>query len=472
MGRRKEALKCIDKALNASPRDPVILYNKAVDHSALGEHDKALDCCNKALRKAPEDPDILNRKALELYHLGKPKKALEYHNKALKIRPNDPVILYNKAVDLSALDRHKESLNCCNKALKQEPDDPEILNRKAFELHHLGKFTEAKKYYNKALKIRPRDPGFLHNKAVDLSALGMHKEALECCNRALESKPGDSKILNSMAVSLLELGRYDEALECCNNVLKKDPKNHWTRDFKATVSFKMGNVRRSIKQIVEDGEVIILPDTNIWLAYYKYNGKNRPHDTDKKAQIDDAIDEGKIKIMEVVECEFYAKIGLLISGLVIGRLERSSGSVNRLIKNWESSIDDFRKLSNQIGIRHGSLENRAIVLGRVNKMFTDIWKDKSQEAVSKKEKWARKNSGIDNKTWVELSKKKKDEHIAKGPPLYRNDLSILVTAASLADKYRGKKIVIFTNDRDFTLFYKWILIKLGVEVADVSKIKF
>lgn len=468
LGKRRDALNYHQKALKINPSDPVILYNMAVDLSALERHEEAYEYCKKALNKKPKDPDILNRTALELHHLERFDDALKMYNKALKIRPHDPVILYNKAVDLSVLDQHKESLVCCNKALKQEPDDPEILNRKGIELRHLGRFREAEEYHEKALKIRPRDSGFLYNKAADLSALGMHKEAVECCEMALGDEPSNPEILSSMAVSLSELGRHEEALDCCRKALRKDPKNHWIRDLKATVRFNMGNLKRSMKEIIEDKNTIIIMDTNIWLSHYRFVKGNYSPAKQKSGNVYRAIMEGKAKTTEITAGEFYVNMGNQIRKFLCEG-NRHGKPMIVAIKNLEESIDDFRKLFKQIGIRHSSLgKEYDIVLRKSKHMFKEIWNDESEEMMKLKTQWAKKYFKINQWKWDKLDDGTKKKHIAKGPPIFTNDFGILVTAATLAAIHKDKTVTILTNDKDFLIFAKYIMRTLRVEVKNTE----
>ena len=503
--RHKEALKFNNMALEINKGDPLILYNMAVDLSALEKHEDALDYCKKALRRIPEDPDILNRAALEAHHIGKSKLAQSYYDRALKARPRDPLIMYNKAVDLSTLGRHEEALKCCekaaklepnnhdinaqliaelshlnkhkeairycNKTLRREPDDPDILNLKASELQRLGRNKDALKCLNRALKIRPRDPGLLYNKAVDLIALGLHRDAIECCNMALNEKRNNPEVLSSKALALFHLKDYENALKYCNAALKNATDKQWIRDLMATINFKIGNTQRTVKEIKDDEYKIILPDTNIWLAYHGFNDDQKGG-VEKRRKIKKYIDgisnSGQIKILKIVEFEFYGIISRAIADIIAG--QTNPGKYNHdLINSFDSIRDKFSGQCTEFGMDYFQIDgNWKDTAKTIDKMLRDIFKEPSNDAKNAREEWAYKQARfLKTKRDVETTP---EELLAAPPHFGMIDKAILVAAAVLADMHMKKNIVILTDDCDFVLFYKWIKRDLGVEVFNSEKI--
>ena len=263
-----------------------------------------------------------------------------------------------------------------------------------------------------------------------------------------------------MAVSLSELGRHEEALSKCKKALSRDPENHWLRDLKATIEFNMGNLNRTMGEIIEDEDTIIIIDTNVWLDYFGF----RPKKSSKyaKAYVKKAIKRGKARIIEIVACEFYTNIGREIARLVYQGKQPEKSSK---IKMHEKSIDGFGELFMQIGIRQSSLEKKYfLALKNAEKMFSEIWKDDSYNINEARINWFTKNSGITREVWDGLKSEDKTKLLENNRPTKNNDFGILVTAATLASIYGDKRITLLTNDRDFRAFAGYIMRMLRVEV--------
>jgi tetratricopeptide (TPR) repeat protein len=62
----------------------------------MGKHKEALQYLDKALELDPNNVFAISNKGFALHNMGKHKEALQYLDKALELDPNNDVILRNK----------------------------------------------------------------------------------------------------------------------------------------------------------------------------------------------------------------------------------------------------------------------------------------------------------------------------------------------------------------------------------------
>ena len=215
MGRREEALRAIDSALERYPDDPFLLNTKA--WIVMGED---LDEAERLARRALEVQKHHSLKgwgSLEfllaeiMYRKQRYAEAEKWAKKAIEENPyhtSSYKILYD--VYYGSL-RFKDALKIADRLLRMNPANPDFLLLKGAALFALGKFDKALVYLDKALSINPRHFDSLETKGDILSLLGRVDEALEYYRRALEVEPNNPVVLSKIAEEFIEKGRLGEA---------------------------------------------------------------------------------------------------------------------------------------------------------------------------------------------------------------------------------------------------------------------
>jgi tetratricopeptide (TPR) repeat protein len=173
-------------------------FNRSADLVDQENFEGAISYYDKALEISPNDPDILFDKGLALDTLGKTEEAISYYDKVLTLVPNDTDTLYNKALALDTLGKTEEAISYYDKVLTLVPNDTDTLYNKALALYTLGKTEEAISYYDKVLTLVPNDTDTLYNKALALDTLGKTEEAQLYYNRVLSINPNDTDTLNRL----------------------------------------------------------------------------------------------------------------------------------------------------------------------------------------------------------------------------------------------------------------------------------
>jgi tetratricopeptide (TPR) repeat protein/tRNA A-37 threonylcarbamoyl transferase component Bud32 len=225
LGRREEAIGCLDRALAIDPRDARAWNNKGVALYGLGRHEEAINCYEQALAIDPRDAPAWFNKGDVLRALGRREEAIACYDKTLAIDPRLERAWVHKGNTFHALGRHEEAINCCAEALMINPRDVVAWNNKGTALGALGQREEAINCYNQALAI---DPGYAmawNNKGNALAKLGRCEEAISCFDRALALDPRYAAAWYDKGSSLAAVGRREEAISCFDQALAIDPRD-------------------------------------------------------------------------------------------------------------------------------------------------------------------------------------------------------------------------------------------------------
>jgi len=247
LGRREEAIRCYDRALEIDPRDADAWYNKGVSLADLGRRDEAIHCYDRTLEIDPRYAKAWYNKGNSLDNLGRREEAIRCYDRALEIDPRDAKAWYNKGVSLDNLGRREEAIRCYDRALEIDPRDAKAWYNKGVSLDNLGRREEAIHCYDRALEIDPRDADAWYNKGNSLDNLGRREEAIRCYDRALEIDPRYVFAWNNKGNSLDNFGRREEAIRCYDRALEIDPRftNAWNN--KALAEEKSGKTKAAIE---------------------------------------------------------------------------------------------------------------------------------------------------------------------------------------------------------------------------------
>jgi len=225
LGRREEAIGCLDRALAIDRRDARAWNNKGVALDRLGRHQEAINCYEQALEIDPRDAPAWFNKGTALDALGRREEAIACYDKTLAIDPRLERAWVHKGNTFHALGRHEEAINCCAQALMINPRYVVAWNNKGTALDALGRREEAINCYNQALAI---DPGYAlawDGKGCALYALGRHEEAINCNDQALQIDSRNAITRTNKSAALDALGRREEAIECLDQALAIDPRD-------------------------------------------------------------------------------------------------------------------------------------------------------------------------------------------------------------------------------------------------------
>jgi Flp pilus assembly protein TadD len=121
----------------------------------LGRRDDAVRVFDKAVQLKPDDATLWSNLAHALIESGRIPDALLCRARAHQLDPQNPKIRNELGHGFMLLGRHEEALSWFDRALEIRPDAVETLNNKAFSLARLHRFDEAFAVYARSKAAAP-----------------------------------------------------------------------------------------------------------------------------------------------------------------------------------------------------------------------------------------------------------------------------------------------------------------------------
>lgn len=147
MGRFQDAHTAYSLALVQYPRDPELLYGRALASEKLSKINDAEQDLRKVLEVNPNDAQALNALGYTLAAYTKRyQEAYRYIQRAFKLQPNEPAILDSMGWVLYRMGRLNEALAYLKQAYKKDPD-PEIAAHLGEVFWALGQQTQAQRVW-------------------------------------------------------------------------------------------------------------------------------------------------------------------------------------------------------------------------------------------------------------------------------------------------------------------------------------
>jgi tetratricopeptide (TPR) repeat protein len=204
------ALEWIARAIGQDPR-PEYLASLATTLQQQGRREEALKACDKAVQLKPDDAELWKLMGNILLELERYDQALLSFQHVLKLNPRHQDAAYKTGVLLNQAGRFEEAvahLDLCDGVL---PNHAPTLQARARALYNLKRFEAALADNRRAIKLDPGNADTCNNIGICLQSLGREEEALSWFDQALDRLPNAIEILNNRAFLLGQLQRFDEA---------------------------------------------------------------------------------------------------------------------------------------------------------------------------------------------------------------------------------------------------------------------
>jgi tetratricopeptide (TPR) repeat protein len=204
------ALEWIAHAIKQNPK-PEYLASLGTALQRQGRREEALKAYDKAVQLKPDDVALWERLGNILLELDRFDHGLLSFQHVLKLNPRHQDAAYKSGVLLNQMGRFDEAvahLNLCDEVL---PNHAPTLQARARTLYNLKRFEDALADNRRANARDPGNADTCNNIGVCLQSLGREEEALSWFDQALGRMPNAIEILNNKAFVLGQLQRFDEA---------------------------------------------------------------------------------------------------------------------------------------------------------------------------------------------------------------------------------------------------------------------
>jgi tetratricopeptide (TPR) repeat protein len=204
------AMEWISRAIRHDPR-PEYLTSLGTTLQQQGRREDALKAFDKAVQLRPDVAELWKNLGNVLLDLRRPNDALLSFQHALTLAPGLWHASHQCGHLLYNAERFEEALPHLGLCLDQQPDHIATLQLRALSLRGLKRFEEALADNERAYAIAPNDADTCNNIGDALHSLDRHEEALPWFDRAIALRPDFISAINNKAFLLGQMHRFDEA---------------------------------------------------------------------------------------------------------------------------------------------------------------------------------------------------------------------------------------------------------------------
>jgi tetratricopeptide (TPR) repeat protein len=209
LGRREEALKAFDKAVQLKPDDAELWRNLANLLADLQRSDQALLCFQQVLKLNPRHWEAASKSGILLHKAGRLQEAYACFDLCDRLQPNHASTLHMRGRTLIDLGRLEDALVDNRRAHALDPTKSHVCNSIGFILRSLGRDDEALPWFDLALQLQPNSSEALNNKAVYLHQNHRFDEALLAYRHANAVDPGNAEIEWNFALLHMLMGNFE-----------------------------------------------------------------------------------------------------------------------------------------------------------------------------------------------------------------------------------------------------------------------
>ncbi|HEX4240917.1 MAG TPA: tetratricopeptide repeat protein [Steroidobacteraceae bacterium] len=247
LGRHREAVAHLDRALERRTDYPVALLNRGICRLHLDDPEGALGDLSRALEMLPGRPEVLVNRAVALRRLGRAREAFADCNAALAGGPEDAATLMARGAALIGLDRPADAAACLERAVRLAPANASAHADLGLALTQLARLDEGLASVDRALDLDPGLADALSTRGWLLIRLGRHHEAAASVERALELRPRFAEAWTVLGVARKSANRLDEARACFERALEIDSRSTDARGNLGAVLMEMGRFAAALE---------------------------------------------------------------------------------------------------------------------------------------------------------------------------------------------------------------------------------
>jgi len=276
-GQHDHALEWTARAIAQDPK-PDYLTSLGTTLLRQGRREDALKAFDKAVQLKPDDAALWKQLGDVLLELQRRDHALLAFQQVLALDPRNREAACKSGLLLNEVGRFKEAVTCLNLCDELLPDQAPTLQARAWALLNLRKFEDALADNLRADTLQPGDANTVNNIGSCLQWLGREEEALVWFDRALERQPHSIDILNNKAVTFGQSQRFEEAFAFYDCIRARQLNNATTDWNLALMQMLLGDLEagwagREARWTIPDPSPYPKFSQKMWLGQESIEGK-------------------------------------------------------------------------------------------------------------------------------------------------------------------------------------------------------
>lgn len=219
----KESIKTYSKVLNHAPYNHDALLGKGIALNSLKDYTEAEKVLKFAIQQAPKNMEIKIAYGQSLLNLSKDDDAIKVFEEILLVEKHNLAALNNKAIALKKKCDWQAAIECLELAASISNETPEIIKNLASCYTLVGNFSGSKNLYQKAIQLNPQDTDAHHWLNKMLWEV-KDPDFLDSYRHSLQKAPNSLELLFNLAHKLHLAKNLSEAclmLEKCLSINSK-----------------------------------------------------------------------------------------------------------------------------------------------------------------------------------------------------------------------------------------------------------
>ncbi len=257
LGNTEDAIKFIEEALKITPKNIVVMFDKAVYLTSMKRYEESLEIYDKILELDPSNKIALNDKGYAFAQLKRYIGAIHCFDKAVAIDPTFIIARDNKGVTLVQQDKHLEAMRIYDDTLAHFPNSKTTLNKKGNLLLEQKNFKVAYDCFERALQIDSTFLDALNNLGVVIQNMdnyvkneeeynGWNLLALKKFENILSLDENYSRAYTNRIACLLNLNKIEDASKIIEETLAIFPVNFLVFGEKARLFGMLGKYNEAL----------------------------------------------------------------------------------------------------------------------------------------------------------------------------------------------------------------------------------
>jgi tetratricopeptide (TPR) repeat protein len=256
------ALAYCERILSVFPEDAYILCCAGACHSNLLHYEEAVKCYDRALQASPNYGDAHALLGRALVFMQKPQEALESFQRAFRMEPKlRKLISYQVgfAASLGSLGKTEEALAAYRDGASLDPKDAEAQGGIGWALSELGNYKDAERSLRAAIELNPDYASPYLTLAHVLQQLDRYEESIPFAERFVALEPGDFNGYVRLGWGLGQAGKCREAVFAYKKALELKPDEVAAVCGVGLFHYEAGDYKEAIEAL----EKSISPQTNV-----------------------------------------------------------------------------------------------------------------------------------------------------------------------------------------------------------------
>lgn len=252
-GRYDEAISRLDRVIEKTPKDPILLFERAMMYIDSGRFDRAESELRQVVIVNPELYDaqrVLGRLLLDRAGVDRSRvdEALVHLQAAFKLQPDDLSTGGAVAHILTSLNRNAEAERVLATLVERAPDQRVFNLTYAQVLTRLGRGDEAKKYLERAVLLDPTYGPAIQQLIDVYQAASEWEKAAGLLDPLIADDPLNMELQRRQAYFFLRAGNARKASEAFKVLVAADPKDKQSQ-------FYLAETLNDLQQYEEAGKI-------------------------------------------------------------------------------------------------------------------------------------------------------------------------------------------------------------------------